>query len=291
MLDDYKNNSFYEYAKKLDKFYHAYIFEVDDIEESKKIILSFAKMIICKNHYTDTKYCGNCNICRLIDNSSFSDLKIIKPDGISIKKEQILNMQKELSLKSINNNNRVYIIEQADKMNQSASNSLLKFLEEPEDGIYGILITNDLHQLLETIISRCILLSLKTKKEIEYDEIEFEAVCNFLKKIFEDMEKNISYLKQDFFKYFSTREEILKSFDIMEVVLDYLICSNYHIKSLLNSKFYDIINTNLYNFSLSNVIHYLDNVIIYKNKLINCSTLNLNLFMERFIIDLTGVIK
>ena len=51
-------------------------------------------------------------------------------------------------------------------MNPSSSNSLLKFIEEPEEGIYGILITTDRSKLLPTILSRCNLISLKSSKKI-----------------------------------------------------------------------------------------------------------------------------
>ena len=69
MLDDFYNNPFYNYAKNLKKFYHAYLFEVDDLESSYKIVLAFAKMIICSHHYTNLRDCQDCNICHLIDNN------------------------------------------------------------------------------------------------------------------------------------------------------------------------------------------------------------------------------
>ena len=163
MLDDFKDNSFYKYASNLKKYYHAYIFEVDDIDKSFPMILAFTKMIICENHYTENSKCRDCNICHLIDNNTYQDLKIIEPIGASIKKEQVLEIQKSLSLKSSNNTNQVYIIKEADKMNVSTANSILKFIEEPEQGIYGILITTNRKALLTTILSRCILISLKTK--------------------------------------------------------------------------------------------------------------------------------
>ena len=50
MLDDFKDNKFYDYAKNLKKYYHAYLFEVDSIDDNYPLILAFAKMMICKNH-------------------------------------------------------------------------------------------------------------------------------------------------------------------------------------------------------------------------------------------------
>ena len=60
----------------------------------------------------------------------------------------------------------------------SSSNSLLKFLEEPEEGIIAILITNNINQMLDTIISRCQILKLKNKK-VDYESI-LEHIGNFI---------------------------------------------------------------------------------------------------------------
>ena len=291
MLEDYKSDIFYEYAINLKKYYHAYIFEVDSIEESYPLILAFAKMIICKNHYKDNTKCLDCNVCHLIDVGTYQDLKVIEPDGVSIKKEQVLSLQKSLSLKSSNNNNQVYIIKEADKMNLSASNSILKFIEEPEFGIYGILITTNRKKILETILSRCILISLKGKKSLDYQEEDIEIISCFFSNIFKNKENTIAYLKQDFFKYFETRDDIIKAFNIMEVILDSKIRLIYHTKTSLNSKLCDIIDSNLSDVSISLIVKVLEQVVIYKNKLINVLNINLNLLMDRFIIDVSEVLK
>ena len=110
MISDYKDNPFYQYAINLKKIYHAYLFEVEDIDASYEMILAFAKMIICKNHFVDNSKCADCNICNLIDKNTYSNLKIIEPNGATIKKEQILELEKDFSFKSVDGNNQVYII-------------------------------------------------------------------------------------------------------------------------------------------------------------------------------------
>ena len=291
MLEDFKNNAFYQYASNLKKYYHAYLFEVDNIENSYPLILAFAKMIICEYHYKDNMNCLNCNICHLIDNNTYSELKVIEPDGASIKKEQVLELQKGLSLKSTNNLNQVYIIKGAEKMNLSASNSLLKFIEEPLTGIYGILITTNRKQLLETILSRCILISLKSDIKEKYEREDIENLSYFLSTLFKNKENVIPYLKQDFFKYYETRDDILKAFSIMEIILDSKIRLNYQTKTVLNSDFCDIINSNLINITEFNIVNVLEIVVIYRNKLINILNINLYLFMDRFVIDVSEVLK
>ena len=135
------------------------------------MILAFVKILICPNHYTNKDKCHNCNTCFLIDNHSYPELKIIKPDGLWIKKEQLLGLQKQFSYKAIQGNKKVYIIYEAEKMNSSAANCMLKFLEEPEDDIIAILISNNIHQLLPTILSRCQIITFKQNKIEDYMEM------------------------------------------------------------------------------------------------------------------------
>lgn len=287
MLDEFNNNKFYEYAKNLKNYYHAYVFEVDDINNSFKIILAFAKMLICKNHYTNNLNCGECNICNLIDKNYYSDLKLVEPDGMSIKKEQILKVQKDLSLKSSNNTNQIYIIKEADKMNLNASNSLLKFLEEPSEGIYAFLITTDKNKLLSTILSRCNLISLKTERD-SYLQDEIEILIEFIKTIFKEKEKTLAYLKEKYFKYYKTRDEIIKSFNTMEVILDIAINLRYQINN--NFPFCDIIDTSLKEISTNDLLFYLEKIVFFKDKLSKNINLNINLFMDCFIIEISKVV-
>lgn len=287
MLDDYKDNDFYKYATNLNKYYHAYLFEVDSITDNYPLILAFAKMILCKSHYTNKKNCNDCNICHLIDNNYYEDFKVIEPEGINIKKEQIHQLQKSLSLKSSNNNNQVYIIKEADKLNLSAANSLLKFIEEPEPGIYGILITTDRNQIIKTILSRCSLISLKNSKKSELEEEQIIKVVNFLKIIHTKKEDSIVELKTNFFNYYTNKEEIIKAFNLMEIILDNMLNINYHVSSSFSSDICDIIKASLSDISNSDLIFYLEKIIEFKNKLILISNLNLNLFMDRFIIEIS----
>lgn len=98
-----------------------------------------------------------------------SDLVIIKPDmeektvGIGnkvvkkkdIKIEIIKDLQRELSLSANNNKYKVAIIDEAERLNKSAQNALLKTLEEPNDKVVLILVAQNEKKILPTIISRC----------------------------------------------------------------------------------------------------------------------------------------
>ena len=100
----------------------------------------------------------------MINDKCYPEIKIINPDGLWIKKEQLDEIQKEFSTKAVFGTKKIYIINEADKMNSSAANSILKFLEEPVPNIIAILVTNNIYQLLDTIISRCQVISLRKNK-------------------------------------------------------------------------------------------------------------------------------
>ncbi len=154
---------------------HAYIIQVKNYEEDFLLVKSFVKTILCKEKkkINDISSCSLCNICSLIDSDNYPDLCIIEPDGKEIKKPQLLGLQKEFQNKSLLENKRIYILKEADKLNESAANTILKFLEEPTDDIVAILVTTNRYKMLETILSRCQVLSVNSKeKEIIYsDEI------------------------------------------------------------------------------------------------------------------------
>ena len=289
MLDDFKDNEFYKYASNLKKYYHAYIFEVSSITSSFPIILAFAKMLICKNHYTNNSKCCDCNICHLVDENYYADLKIIEPDGAFIKKEQIQMIEQELSLKSSNDTNQVYIIKYADKMNQSASNSLLKFIEEPEPGIYAILVTENKNNILPTILSRCNLITLNVKEDTIYNEEDIKNLTNFLALIVKEKENSLPYTKSKFLDIYKTRDDIIKAFNMLEVIISSEINRKYGINSVPTFPFCDIIKTTLGDISLNDLIFYLEVIVRFKNDLVVTPNLNLNLLMDRFVIEMSRV--
>ncbi len=143
------------------KISHAYLIESNGYTKSMEFALSLAKSLVCPNNITFPHKCKKCQICDKIDHGNFTELKIIEPDGLWIKKEQLEELQEEFSKKPIESKYRIYIIKDVEKLNKSSANSILKFLEEPEDGIIAILITNNVYQVLNTIKSRCQIISLK----------------------------------------------------------------------------------------------------------------------------------
>ena len=137
-------NNFINYIDNFilnNKISHAYLIEVDNYEDDLKYIYDFIKMILLNCEYE--KIDNNSDIIKQIDSNNYPDIRVISTDTSIIKKSQLLELQEEYNNKSLLDNKRVYIILEAEKLNDSAANTMLKFLEEPEDDIIAFLITNN----------------------------------------------------------------------------------------------------------------------------------------------------
>lgn len=151
------------------KISHAYLIEVDNYDEDLKYIYDFIKMILLNCEYE--KIDNNNDIIKQIDSNNYPDIRVVSTDTSVIKKNQLLELQEEYNNKSLLDNKRIYIILEAEKLNDSAANTMLKFLEEPEDDIIAFLITNNRYHVINTLLSRCQVLSIKENSfDLEYDD-------------------------------------------------------------------------------------------------------------------------
>ena len=154
--------NYIDYIDKIienNKISHAYLIELGNYDDDMKYVFDFIKMIICNIKYSDLD--KENNIVKLIDDKNYPDIKVIEPDGTTIKKGQMLDLQKDYSNKSLLAGKRIYVVKEADKLNPASANTILKFLEEPEEDIIAILLTTNRYKILETILSRCQILTIK----------------------------------------------------------------------------------------------------------------------------------
>ena len=99
MLDSYIEEQpyFVQEIKKLvmnQRVSHAYLIETRNYKDADSIILSFGKFLYCSRH-SKTVDCSSCNLCTLIDNGTNADFIQIRPEGTTIKKNQILNLKEK----------------------------------------------------------------------------------------------------------------------------------------------------------------------------------------------------
>lgn len=114
--------------------------------------MALSQVLLCKNQ--SVQACGECQSCKLFAAQSHPDLHIIKSEkqiGVDLIREAI---QKMLNT-SLLSGNKVLVIEKADTLTESASNALLKTLEEPTANTFLLLISDKPERLLATILSRC----------------------------------------------------------------------------------------------------------------------------------------
>lgn len=124
----------------------------------------------------DNTPCNNCRNCQLQKNGSHPDIMTVSPEEgkKNIAVAQIRNLKAEAYIKPHMATCRVFIIDFADTMNEQSQNALLKVLEEPPGNAVFILIAESKAALLETIISRCVVLTLSCPET----EIATEYILN-----------------------------------------------------------------------------------------------------------------
>jgi DNA polymerase-3 subunit delta' len=100
-------------------------------------------------------FCRRCSSCRKILEGVHADVKHFEPEGQFIKIDQMRDLSREVFFRPFEGRMRVFIIDEAEKMNLEAANSILKTLEEPPLSSLLILVSNQPNELLATIRSRC----------------------------------------------------------------------------------------------------------------------------------------
>ena len=197
---------------KFNKISHAYIIEIDNYDVDFSCVLDFVKLIFLS---------GGCveNTDTLISTGNHPDLIIIEPEGTVIKKGQLLKLQEELRNKSFIGNKRIYIIKEADKLNDASGNTILKFLEEPEDDIIAILVTTNRYKIIETILSRCQILSLQdSNNSLDISDNILDIIKFITKK--DDLFINYQYILDNIVSDKVAAKEIFSNVQV--ILVDYL---------------------------------------------------------------------
>lgn len=134
---------------------HAYIFSGGKGFGKKMLSWHFAKAILCNNPNRGLA-CGNCKSCKTCDSGNNPDLVFVQGQKDALNVGEIRDMIADLAVMPHGGHRRVYIIPNADKMNQQAQNALLLSLEDgPKHAIF-MLLAEGFGGFLPTILSRCI---------------------------------------------------------------------------------------------------------------------------------------
>ena len=117
---------------------------------------SVAQLVLCQDRRADAP-CGACRSCQLFTSSGHPDLYHLSPEdeGGQIKVDQVRDLSAFMQSTAQQGGYRVVIVDPAEAMNLSASNALLKTLEEPGRDSLLLLLSHQLGQVMPTIKSRC----------------------------------------------------------------------------------------------------------------------------------------
>ncbi|MDU6306461.1 MAG: DNA polymerase III subunit gamma/tau [Clostridium sp.] len=132
---------------------HAYLFTGSRGTGKTTCAKILAKAVNCLNPQNGDP-CGECEICRGLDNGSVMD--VVEIDAASNNGvENIRTLREEANFTPAAAKYRVYIIDEVHMLSIGAFNALLKTLEEPPEHVIFILATTEVHKLPATILSRC----------------------------------------------------------------------------------------------------------------------------------------
>ncbi len=145
----------------------------------RDVALVLAKAMNCLQKKDDA--CEECVSCKAINHGNFPDVMLISPEKNVLKIEQMRSMKQTAYLKPMMGRKRVFIIDQAEKMNEEAANSVLKILEEPPAFTHIILVTDNPFLVLATIKSRC--------QEVGFSQISKHEIEKVLVERGQDEEK------------------------------------------------------------------------------------------------------
>jgi DNA polymerase-3 subunit delta' len=145
----------------------------------RQFALALAQALNCERP-VEGDACGKCLPCRKIAAGEHLDVETIAPEGQFIKVEQTREMSSKAQFRPYEGRRRVYIIDDAERMNQNSANSMLKVLEEPPATTLLVLLTAKPYALLETIRSRCQMLSFAP---LIADELESHLKANYKRPI------------------------------------------------------------------------------------------------------------
>jgi len=205
-------NSFHENNNS-----HAFLVDTNNLDLCYQDIIKIVKTVNCKNGTID-----DCNVCHTIDVGTNPDIITVKPEKKEIGVEPIDNIIKTFSTQPLISKYSMYIIHNADLMSVQAANTILKFLEEPEENIVGFFITDRINSILPTISSRCELVNIRYGSKTALDLLnitgeEFDNLFDKVKNIIDILSYETKYQMMSKSDEISKleREDILKIFKII----------------------------------------------------------------------------
>lgn len=183
-----------------DRIPHAFLFAGDEGIGKRLTAVNFAKALNCRREKEDSLFaagedqdsgtlhmdqidaCDACPSCVKIERENHPDFFFIGPegDGGQITVAAIRQLEESLSYKSFEGSWKIAVIDNADRLNQSAANAFLQTLEEPSPRSMLILVSSRPDMIIGTIRSRC--------QRLNFSPLPVDTMGRLLEKKFEDLD-------------------------------------------------------------------------------------------------------
>lgn len=147
------------------KISHAYIINGEKSSGKEFIARIFAMALQCEREGSEP--CQECRSCRQALSANQPDIIRVtheKPNTISVDDVRT-QINGDIDIKPYSSPYKVYIVNEAEKMTPQAQNALLKTLEEPPAYAVILLLTTNVNAMLQTILSRCVVLNMKPVRD------------------------------------------------------------------------------------------------------------------------------
>ena len=164
----------FENAIKAGKISHAYILNGEKGTGKLEIAKHVAKALQCEKNRGENKSgtpCNECQSCKQTESKNQPDIKYITPDKKTLGVDDIrYKINEDACIKPYSSPYKIYIVPASDKMTIQAQNALLKTIEEPPRYAVFFLLASNIDVFLPTILSRCVILNMRTVSENEIAE-------------------------------------------------------------------------------------------------------------------------
>ncbi len=201
-------------AIRMGKISHAYIIQGEEGSGKRLLAGIFAAALQCEKQ--EGQPCGECRSCKQASSRNHPDIRWTTHEKAAIGVDDIrIQLNNDIMVKPYSRPYKVYIIDEAEKMTEQAQNAMLKTMEEPPDYAVILILTVNAKLLLPTILSRCILLTMRpvAKKEITRLLMERHGITDYLAEAAADFAdgvpgKAVRYADSESFAV--QRDEVLK---------------------------------------------------------------------------------
>jgi len=246
----------------------AFLIEGLDKDRINKEVLEMAKGLFCSVIKDRSGYCQSCSDCQMLAKGSHPDLYWIRAEAGSavIKIEDIRLLKERLSVKPFQAQNKICIIEDAQRLNVAAANALLKTLEEPPAGVVLILITASASQLLETVVSRCA--RIRFSQDASGNDVDSDEKDDMITGFFKKDDRQVQEKLYDDLGSIERKQAVDLLSELVGVFRDMLMIGlGVENVNLMSSKSVQILREFAQNFSLSDIETLIDEILHTKQNI------------------------